>query len=180
MKILLITVFFLFLYTTTIIGQQKTDIIPKEELDFREDPRERSTVVSYKVEVTVGSDMWDGKEVVAENVIPLRVTIDNGNEDPIAIKYENFRLENYEGKEYSALPVYQMDVDKEMVVVDKELQLIPEPVYELENYFIYPIYSPVYRGFLTTEYDYVLDPEIQEKFMRWETIDGDLPTNNMQ
>ncbi len=163
-----------------LMGQTRTDLTPKEEYMAKEDPRELTKKVKDKVELTAGSDMWDGKDEVPKNVTPLRITIDNGGEDPIIVRYNGFELNNSEGYEYSALPLYQMDTELEKLIVDKDVRVIPEPYYEFNNHFIYPIYGPIYTGIETTQYDYIIDQEIQEKFLKWETMNADLPTQEMR
>lgn len=170
-----------FLFTSLmVIGQPKTDLTPEDEYDYREDPREIVTKVKEQVEVRVGTDMWDGEEMVAKNVIPLKVTVDNANEDPIIVSYKEFDLENNDGREYSVMPLYKYDVDLDRLVLDKDFHVIPEPYYEQTNFYVYPFYEPAYSGIETTDFDYVLDPEIQQKYFLWNAMDKELPTQNMR
>ena len=170
-----------FLFTSLmVIGQSKTNLTPEDEYNFREDPREIVTKVKNLVEVRVGSDMWNGKEIVSKNVIPLKVTVDNASEDPIIVSYNKFDLENNEGREYSAIPLYKYDVDLNRLVLDKDFHVIPEPYYKQTNFYVYPFYEPVYSGIETTDIDYVVKPEIQRKYFLWNAMNKELPTQNMR
>jgi len=180
LKIMIIPLIALLFTSSMVIGQTKTDLIPDDEYKFREDPREVAVKVKDRVEVRVGSDMWDGKDIVAKNVIPLQITIDNGSEDPIVISYNEFDLKNNEGREYSVLPLYMYDIDLDKIVMEKDYKVVPKPSYKLNNFYIYPLYSPIYTGIETTHYDYVVDPNIQKKYFLWNAMDNELPTQNMR
>ena len=173
------TVFFL-LSSLMIFAQEKSILTPVNELDGREDPRELEKVVAGMVEVTLGTDMWDGEDVVPENVTPIQVTIDNANEKPIVINYNKFALVNTDGEKYYPMPLYAVDLEMKQLIMDKDFEMFPKPIYEYDNYFLYPIYDPVYTGVEFTQYAYEIDPEIQAKFIDWDTMDADLPTQEMR
>lgn len=180
LKIMMISLTTFLISSIVLSGQTKTDLTPKDEYKFKEDPREIVVKVKDNVEVTVGSDMWDGKEMVAKNVIPLRVTVDNAGDDPIVVSYNEFHLVNSKGKEYAVLPLYEYDLDLDRIVIDKDFHVIPEPAYEQNNFYMYPMYEPLYPGIEITDYNYIVDPEIQKKYFLWSAMDENLPTQNMR
>ncbi len=173
------TMIFFLLSSLVLFGQRKTTLIPKEEYNAREEPRAQVTVVDHLVELTVGSDTWEG-DTVPKYVNPIRITIDSGREDPIVVRYNNFVITNRDGKKYSVMPLYEMDAKLKKLVFDKDYEIIPKPFYDYKNYSIFPIYEPAYKTIEITDYDYIIDPYIQEKYMDWAAMDADLPTQEMR
>lgn len=59
------------------------------------------------VSLLVESETWPGPPVVATEVTPLRVAIDNDSGHPIRIRYKDFALVAADGTRYAALPPYR-------------------------------------------------------------------------
>ncbi len=99
------------------------------------------------IKITVGSDMWEGDKDVPAYVTPMRVTINNNGDTPIAVDYSNFSIKSKDGRVYSALPLYKMEGSIDKLIFDEKIVKIENPFYDLEKFFIYPLYSTVYPSF---------------------------------
>lgn len=60
------------------------------------------------IEVVVQSGAWPGSEVVVQEVVPLKVTIENTGDSPVRIEYQEFALITPEGERFAALPPFRV------------------------------------------------------------------------
>ena len=73
-------------------------------------PDQNSAVMSEErgVRVVAEARSFPGHAYIEAEVTPVRVTIANGSEKPLFVRYHSFRLKASDGSQYSAIPPHQV------------------------------------------------------------------------
>ncbi len=99
------------------------------------------------VQMTVQTADWPGYAQIKEKLTPVRVIIKNQSGKPLRISYDQFALVAPDGKRFSALSPFQVDVK-----VDQKPLVVPpygpidSPLFGAESFMLAPMYSKLYPG----------------------------------
>ncbi len=86
-----------------------TRIVPAPTADRLPGPGAAALAEAAGVRVIVAADAWRGFPAdLAEAVTPMLVTIHNGSERQLMIRYEHFALTSPEGRRFAALPPFEI------------------------------------------------------------------------
>ena len=101
--------------TPVLLGAASTLIIscqssPRLE-PLTEAPMGKDAVRTTTADVTVLADgsEWSGRGAVKTHVTPLKVEIRNKSEQPVRIRYQNFRVVTKKGTRFAALPLFEIE-----------------------------------------------------------------------
>jgi hypothetical protein len=84
----------------------KTELGPAPDAEIVRHDGVAATASSAGVMVTAEAAGWPGPVDIDDVVTPMRVTIENGSERAIRIRYSEFALVAESGRRYAALPSY--------------------------------------------------------------------------
>lgn len=105
------------------------------------------------VEVVAQANAWPGDPEVATQVTPIRVKLDNGGDEAVRVRYQEFALVAEDGTRYAALPPFRIDGEVTERVTVHDADPVFDPRFVHDDYFIsdtvgptwYPNYA-VYAG----------------------------------
>lgn len=107
--------------------------------------RELSTTVDG-VKVTTRGDTWPGDAVIREEVTPLHIKLENDSGRPLRVEYKRFVLVDESGKQYTALPPYEIGGTAKKPVKVTVYRPFADPYFGYQGFYIYPYYSSLYPG----------------------------------
>lgn len=130
------------------------------------------------VRMTVESGTWPGLARVKTEVTPLRVTISNGSNVPIRLRYNEFALVNPQGQRYSALPPYGVEGDVTDPTLVDAYNPVTAPGFSYSGFRVAPYYSTVYPTITPYSGAFYYD---RPYYDRYYTVyrDIELPTEEM-
>jgi hypothetical protein len=86
---------------------------------------------------------WPGEALIAQRVTPLRVTISNNGQEPVLIRYGDFKLIGSSGMAYRALPPLAISGT---VDVATPRGAVIQPGFEHHRFGVASRYGPAYPG----------------------------------
>lgn len=117
------------------------------------------------VRVAVISREWPGTAQISNAVTPLKVDIRNNSDQPVAIRYSEFRLTSLDGRTYSALPPVAIEATVPSTrVAPVAPRLAPGyspitlPGFTATGFGVSPMYSPLYPGYPVATGPFAYDP----------------------
>lgn len=123
-------------------------------------------------------DEWPGTQDIRQDVVPVRVVIENNSGMPLSLRYREFALIATNGDRYSALPPFKIAENVEEPVTSTDISPIEEPVFTFSGFEIAPYYSSVYPGLTPYAGTLVYDPFYYDNYYTyWDEIS--LPTDEM-
>lgn len=130
------------------------------------------------VKVIAQADEWPGPLPIRNEVMPVRVVIDNRSQMPLRLRYSDFALVAADGTYYAALPLYQIEGSvREPVLIGGYTPLAdPELIYH--NFMIAPLYHPLYPTLVAYPGTFAYDPFYYETYATYWTM-LPLPTEAM-
>ncbi len=169
-----------FLFLTSCGDKEETDLTPKGEINEEVILHNAETVTAQKVKVTVTADAWKGDSTIENYVTPLKFSVENNNEQPIKITYENIDLINKKDNDvYSALPVYKVTGEAENAKLADNYEVVVDAKVKHKEFFVYPLYTGVYTDLPTTDYPFYEDSAFYSEYYNvWD--DTGLPTPEMR
>lgn len=132
------------------------------------------------VRMVVEAGAWSGHpDNLAQELTPLRVTIDNGSDQPLRVRYEDFAIETGKGVRYTPLPPLRI----QGTVIEQADRPVRFPRYAVTPRFAYsgfylaPWYSPYYPNLRAWSHPWAFSPFYYDTYYpRW-TVK--LPTPDM-
>lgn len=110
------------------------------------------------VRIVAEAGEWPGNVNIEEEVTPMRVTITNNSNRPIAIRYGEFALVSADGERYNAIPPFRV----EGTVVEPRLAPgfapVTTPGFVYDRFFVAPYLSPLYPGVTAFTDPFLFDP----------------------
>lgn len=157
--------------------EEKPDLVPKD--GGANILSETETITVDSVKVTVSSDAWTGDPEIKKKVTPLMLSIENENEQPIQVTYDNISLVSEDGDVYHGLPVYDVKGEIENMILADTNALVVESEIDYERFYLYPLYNPIYTDMPLAESEFYEEPGYyKEYYKRWP---GDnLPTEEIK
>lgn len=100
-----------------------------------------------KVDVEANTRDWPGPARIAEQVTPVRITIENESSLPIRVSYDQFVLVAPDERLYAALPPFAVDgtVSDRVEIVQPEP--VAAPTFSAYRYSVLRPYQPVYPSY---------------------------------
>ena len=130
------------------------------------------------VRLQAQADVWPGRAPITREVTPVRVSITNGSDVPIRVRYEDFALETAR-RGYSALPPLRLTGSVGETVLRSPYDPVTDPVFGAVGFDLAPAYASVYPGYpLAVADPFPYEPLWTEDRYR-RTRDYELPTKAM-
>ena len=129
------------------------------------------------VRMTAETGAWTGLARVQSVVTPIRVTITNGSQEPLRLRYNEFALVSPTGQRYAALPPYGVEGDvADPTLVDAYGPVTPAFTYD--RFRVAPYYASVYPTLTPYSSPFYYD---RPYYDRYYTVyrDIELPTREM-
>jgi hypothetical protein len=175
MIVLIVTI----LFATGCDLQERTELEPTTPATGRVQIR-GDTIMTTARNVTVRTvaDAWTGQAAVKEEVTPLRVTIRNESEHPIAIGYDRFGLVTPQGRFHAALPLYRIEGEVGELRARNPAVDSVTPEFEHEAYEPAPFYDAIFPDVPAYREDYYYNRYYNDFYYRyWDR--RELPTQEM-
>jgi hypothetical protein len=130
------------------------------------------------VRMTAESNAWPGIATVAREVTPIRVTIENGSQMPVRLRYSEFALVSPTGTRYSALPPYGVEGSVDDARLVETYAPVTSPAFRATGFRVAPYYSSVYPTYTPYSGSFGYD---RYYYDRYATVYRDiaLPTEEM-
>jgi hypothetical protein len=130
------------------------------------------------VNVVVQARAWEGTTAIKDEIVPLKVTIENNSGKMISIRYSDFSLISPTGDHYAALPPYKIEGTVEEPVTVRASPGFINPRFYHRGFLIAPYYLPYYDGFAFYDGPFYYDPFYYDRYYTyWREIE--LPTPEM-
>jgi hypothetical protein len=130
------------------------------------------------VHVELHTEAWQGTQGITSVVTPLKITIENNSDQPVRLRYTDFKLIGAKGKVYADLPPYGITGSVEEPHLVQTYPVILEPEFEWNDFDIAPYYSAIYPDMPVWDGPFYYDPfYYDEYYTYWQTIQ--LPTQEM-
>lgn len=127
------------------------------------------------VRLTVVANAWRGHpDNLADEITPLKVTIENRGTQPLRIRYNEFALEAPQGVRHTALPPLKITGSVE------ETSALPEyvPRFMHSDFYMAPYYHPLYGAVPIWEDPWAYDTSYYDRY--YPTWRIQLPTQDMR
>lgn len=96
-----------------------------------------ATATQSKVRIHVAAEAWNARPyTLSDKVTPLLVEIVNDSDQPLRLRYEEFKLEPASGPPLAALPPYEIH--------GSVVKAVPTPEYRTSRFSIAPYLAPFY------------------------------------
>lgn len=130
------------------------------------------------VRMTAETGTWDGLARVKTEVTPIRVTIENGSDTPIRLRYDDFALVGPQGRRYAALPPYGVEGEVTDPVLVDAYDPVTAPGFAYSGFSVAPYYASVYPTVTPYAGAFGYDPYYHDRYY---TVyrDIELPTREM-
>lgn len=130
------------------------------------------------VHVTLHTQAWRGQQGIVDVVTPLRIVVENSSNQPVRLRYSDFKLIGPKGKVFAALPPYGITGAVEEPHLVQTYPVILEPEFESDDFEVAPYYSAIYPDMPVWSGPFYYDPfYYDEYYTYWQTIQ--LPTQRM-
>ena len=158
--------------------EAETDVAPAPGVQEAEGIFNAAVSQVDGVNMTVQSDAWTGPAAISQEVVPLRVEIQNESARPVRVQYDGFALVTPEGERHSALPPYEIEGEVTRPVLSREYDPMEEVGWEYDDYQLAPYYGPIYPDVTTYEDDWYWKPTYYNEYYTYWS-ERDLPTPEM-
>jgi hypothetical protein len=137
----------------------RTDIEPAETAQKAPGLAEAAVSQVAGVRITARApDQWPGQAKIMDQVEPMKVTIENGGDQPIQIQYPEFQLVGPQGEVFSALPPFRIGGPAESPVLEGRYAPLTAPDIAFDGFGIAPVYAPIYPGVPVAPTPFLADP----------------------
>lgn len=119
---------------------------------------------------------WPGDEVITQRVTPLRVTIENRGDEPVLIRYGDFKLVGRSGMAYRALPPLMISGT---VDVATPRGAVVQPGFEYHRFGVARRYGPAYPGVAVYQGPFDYDRYYHDVYYGYWDVKQELPTPEM-
>jgi hypothetical protein len=140
----------------------------------------KETAVSSidSVDVNVFTKAWNGRQEILNVVTPLRIEIKNNSDQPVRVRYSDFKLVGPKGKTYAALPPYGITGSVEEPHLVQVYPAIVSPDFDWDDFDVAPYYAPIYPDIPVWDGPFYYDPFYYDQYYTyWQQIE--LPTHEM-
>ena len=132
------------------------------------------------VSVVAQAADWPGSAPVKNEITPVQVTLENGSDNPVRIRYSEFALVGPDGRRYAALPPFSVEGDVEETITIDGYDPIAEPAFAYNSFAVAPYYGSVYTGLTPYTGTFAYDPYYYDTYNTyWADFDIELPTDEM-
>jgi hypothetical protein len=135
------------------------------------------------IEVAVAPGAWPGRSDIRRYTTPLEVTIENGSDRPVTLRYQDFALVSEAGEVYAALPPFEIDGRiRERAGTAVAHPVWPTPGFYHHRFYVSPYYAHFYPSLRRHPPPFYYDPFYYDFYYdRIYTIwrEVDLPTEEM-
>lgn len=140
-----------------------------------------ATASSAGVTVTAEASGWPGPVDIEDVVTPMRVTIENGSERAIRIRYSEFALVSEQGRRYAALPPYGVKGTVREPLMARRYRPIDPIGFDYRYFRVAPHYRSVYPSLSVYTADpFFFDPYYYSHYYPyWQRVRVELPTREM-
>ncbi|NUP12056.1 MAG: hypothetical protein HOW73_38920 [Polyangiaceae bacterium] len=151
-----------------------TELEPAEDADTVGDVAEASIA---GVRVQAGG-RWPGGPGVRDDVTPLELTVINGSNFPLQVRYSNFMLRGAQGEYFSALPPFRIKGSAEKYVLSTDYGPI-SPSFAYRGFEVWGPYGDFYPS-VPSDQRYEIDPSYYDiHYPYWERVSVPMPTKEM-
>lgn len=131
-------------------------------------------VETNAVTIVADGDGWSGDDGVQEHVTPVAITIQNGGDRPVRLRYSNVSLVGADGTTYRALPPFDIEGS-----VDEQVdRLVPR--FQHERFAVAPHLGNVYQGLEVEPPLAYADEEYHDHLYDTWRVEIPLPTKYMR
>jgi hypothetical protein len=141
------------------------------------DPESAVSTVD-NVHVVLHTEAWKGRPEVASAVTPIRITIENNGNQPVRLRYTDFKLIGSKGEVYADLPPYGITGSIEQPRLVQAYPVIVTPDFEWQDFDVAPYYAEIYPDMPVWDGPFYYDPWYYNTYYTyWQEIQ--LPTQRM-
>lgn len=98
------------------------------------------------VDIVTMTPTFPGIVNIEGAVTPMKVQITNEGNQPVRIRYADFKLQAADGTSYAALPLYKIDSSVSTALPNAGYPVIADPAFRWNRFRVAPYYAGLYPG----------------------------------